>query len=96
MFAPVRTNARVTEYSMIVDPRSEGPIIGYFAGKPISERIVDIFGRCFAYVGLACRRRDGQFDADQLKVGEFIADPGLVYRVISSDTDGLAPVRHAA
>ena len=96
MFAPIRTTTRVAEYSMIVDPRPDGEIIGYYAGKPISERIVDVFGRHFAYVGLAPRRQDGRFDVDQLKTGEFIAGVGLVYRLISSNAGGPAPVRHAA
>ena len=96
MFAPVRTTSRIAEYSMIVEPRPEGAVIGYFAGEPISERVIDTFGRRFAYVGLASRRRDGEFDADQLKVGEFIAAPGLVYRLIAKNSSGTALMRRAA
>jgi hypothetical protein len=81
MFSPIRSNAQFTEFWMIVDPQPEGATIGYFAGKPISEGVIDIFGRRFTYVGAASRRPDGEFDVGQLKAGEFIAAPGLVYRL---------------
>jgi hypothetical protein len=96
MFAPIRTPSRVVDYSMILEPRPEGAVIGYFGEKPISEGVVDAFGRHFTYVGLAGRRRDGQFDVAQLKAGEFIAEPGLVYRLITSNSSGAAPIRRAA
>jgi hypothetical protein len=96
MFVPIRTAPRDAAYSMIIEPRREGAVIGYFADEPISERVVDTFGRCFAYIGLASRRRDGKFDADQLKVGEFIAEPGLVYRLITGHSSEAAPTRRAA
>jgi hypothetical protein len=91
MFAATPRNAQYADYSIIVEPRPEGAVIGTFAGQPISERVVDIFGRHFTYVGVACRRRNGDFDATQLRTGEFIASPGLVYRLVT-DT----PFRHAA
>lgn len=96
MFASTHLDTRVAEYSLIVEPRAEGAVIGYFAGQPISEGVVDAFGRRFSYVGLASRRRDGQFDVAQLKAGEFIAEPGLVYRLITSNSRNAAAVRHAA
>jgi hypothetical protein len=96
MFAPIRATSRDAAYSMIIGPRPEGAVIGYFAGEPISERVIDTFGRRFAYIGLASRRRDGKFDADQLKVGEFIAEPGLVYRLITSRSSEAALARRAA
>jgi hypothetical protein len=96
MFAHIRSDARASEYSMIVEPRPEGAIIGYFAGKPISEQVVDLFGRRFSFVGLASFRRDGDVDATALDFGEFIAAPGLVYRLISGNSNGPAPRRQAA
>ena len=96
MFAPIRTPSRDAVYSMIIEPRREGAVIGYFAGEPISECVIDAFGRRFAYIGLAIRRRDGQFDAAQLKAGEFIAEPGLVYRLITGHSSEAAPTRRAA
>jgi hypothetical protein len=70
---------RPAEYSILVEPRPAGPAIGVYAGLPITERVVDLFGRRFSYVGVACRRRDGQFEVTSLKPGEFIVQPGLVY-----------------
>jgi hypothetical protein len=72
---------RPAEYCMVVEPRPAGPMIGVYEGLPIAERVVDHFGRRFIYVGIACRRRDGQFDPAGLGLGEFIVEPGLVYRL---------------
>jgi hypothetical protein len=73
------------EYSMMVEPRPAGPTIGLYRGLPIAERVVDQFGRRFLYVGLASRRRDGRFDVASLRAGEFIAEPGLVYRLEANE-----------
>jgi hypothetical protein len=72
---------RRAEYSMVVGPRPTGPTIGFFGGFPIAERVVDQFGRWFTYVGVACRRRSGQFEVASLEPGEFIVEPGLIYRL---------------
>jgi hypothetical protein len=74
---------RPAEYSMVVEPHPAGPTIGVFRGLPIAERVVDQFGRPFAYVGVARRRRDGQFDVASLKPGEFVVEPGITYRLES-------------
>ena len=73
------------EYSMMVEPRPAGPTIGLYRGLPIAERVVDQFGRRFFYVGLASRRRDGRFDVGSLRAGEFIVEPGLVYRLEANE-----------
>jgi hypothetical protein len=96
MFAYTRTSGRFADYSVIVDPQPEGAVIGYFAGKPISEQVVDMFGRHFTYVGVASCRRDGDFDVDHLRAGEFIAEPGLVYRLVTGNSGDRALVRRAA
>ena len=70
-----------SDYYLIVDPRPEGPILGVFADLPISESITDCFGRSYIYAGAAPRRRDGRYDIDVLKPGEFLLEPGLVYRL---------------
>jgi hypothetical protein len=69
------------EYSMIHSARSAGPAIGTYAGEEIYESIVDEFGRLFYFTGIAPRRLDGGFAAEALKPGEFILQPGLVYRL---------------
>ncbi len=96
MFAHVHSQARPPEFSMIVEPHPAGVVIGHFAGKPISEEIVDLFGRRFRFAGVAGFRRDGDVDATGLGVGEFIAEPGLIYRLIGSNCDRPAPAREAA
>jgi hypothetical protein len=79
-----RVNAgasRPVEYSIVVEPRPTGPTIGVYNGLPIAERVVDHFGRRFAYVGVAGRRGSGQLDVTSLKPREFIVEPGLIYRL---------------
>jgi len=79
VLARIHGSRRFPEYSMMVDARPQGAVIGVFAGKPISERMVDSFGRHFRYAGVAIRARSGKFATDLLHRGEFIVEPGLVY-----------------
>ncbi len=71
---------RPLEYSILHNPRAAGPVIGKLAGKEISEYVYDEFDRLFVYSGVAPRRLNGEFDDKALKPGEFIVQPGLVYR----------------
>ena len=66
-------------FSIMIEPRPAGPVIGFYRDLPIAERVVDLFGRCFTYAGIIDRRRDGQYDVDGLKSGQFIVEPGMVY-----------------
>jgi hypothetical protein len=70
---------RADIYSIMVEPRPAGATIGLYRGLPIAERVVDRFNRHFTYVGVIGRRRDGQYDVDALKPGQFVVEPGLVY-----------------
>ena len=70
---------RPDTFSIMVEPRPAGPVIGFYRDRPIAERVVDLFGRRFTYAGVISRRRDGQFDVERLKSGQFIAEPGIVY-----------------
>jgi hypothetical protein len=74
----VRTKPCV-DYYLVVDPRREGPVIGLYREQPITESVTDCFGRSFSYAGVAPRGRDGQYDVNVLKAGQFIVEPGLVY-----------------
>jgi hypothetical protein len=55
--------------------------MGFYSDQPIPASIVDDFGRRFVYAGIAPRRWNGQYDVDALKAGEFIVEPGLIYRL---------------
>jgi hypothetical protein len=70
---------RADIYSIMVEPRPVGATIGLYRGLPIAERVVDLFNRRYSFVGVIGRRRDGQYDVDALKPGQFVVEPGLVY-----------------
>jgi len=70
---------RADIYSIMVEPRPAGATIGLYRGLPIAERVVDLFDRRYSFVGVIGRRRDGQYDVDALKPGQFVVEPGLVY-----------------
>lgn len=76
---------------MIVEPRRAGPTIGYLSGAPITEIVIDLFGRRFAFAGIAPRKRDGRYDTDSFRAGEFVVEPGLLYRM-----DSIKKVRQKA
>jgi len=70
---------RADIYSIMVEPRPVGATIGLYRGLLIAERVVDLFNRRYSFVGVIGRRRDGQYDVDALKPGQFVVEPGLVY-----------------
>jgi hypothetical protein len=57
-----------------------GRSIGFYAGKKIPEAVVDAFRQQYVYSGVASRTRSGKFDVDVLQTGEFIVQPGLIFR----------------
>ena len=71
---------RPVDYFMLLGPRADGPTLGTYAGKPISEMVVDADGRRYFYVGVAPRLGNGRYDLDALGADEWLVDPGLVYR----------------
>jgi hypothetical protein len=75
------TLARPVEYFILRGVTSIGRTIGVYADRPIADTIADEHGRRFVYAGIASRRWNGQFDVDALRPGEFILQPGLVYRL---------------
>jgi hypothetical protein len=72
---------RELELSLVAEPRPLGPIIGHLAGVGFAETVGDSFGRCFTYQGVMPRGPDGEFDLESLRRGEFIVQPGLLYRL---------------
>jgi len=71
---------RPIEYMILVDPRPDGPSLGFYRDKPIAAAVVDYFGRRYVYSGIATRLRDGQYDVNALSKEERLVEPGLIYR----------------
>ncbi|WP_151115182.1 hypothetical protein [Hypericibacter adhaerens] len=74
-------NQQPAELHIVYEPRPDGPIIGFFKETPIAAAVLDYFGRRFTYDGVAPHRRDGSYDVKALRPGEWIVEPGLVYRL---------------
>jgi hypothetical protein len=68
------------EYFVLNDCKPDGAVVGYVDGHPIRDAVVDGHGRRYRFAGLA--RRDGsrRLDVASLVAGEWILQPGLVYR----------------
>ncbi len=83
------TAARPVEYSILIEPRPDGSVVGYYAGRPIAAAVVDHFGRRFTYAGIAPRLRNGRYDVEALRPGEWIVEPGPVYYADPGEPGGL-------
>lgn len=75
------TRIRYLEYFLLHEAKAAGPSVGIFADRDIPASVSDEFGRRYVFAGLAPRQLNGEFDLDALRVGEFIMQPGLVYRL---------------
>jgi hypothetical protein len=71
--------SRPVDYFMLQEPHGEGPSVGSFAGQAISERMTDYLGQHYRFAGIAPRLRDGRYDVDALRPGEWLVEPGLIY-----------------
>jgi hypothetical protein len=79
---------------IVIEPRPDGPVIGFYAGQPIAASVVDCFGRHFAYRGAAPRRQDGQYDFKALASDEWLVEPGLVYSYSARDDNQMELKSH--
>jgi hypothetical protein len=61
-------------------PQPDGPVIGSYDGEPIADSVHDIDGRRYRFAGIMPRRSEGSFDLAALGAGEWIVEPGLIYR----------------
>ncbi len=68
------------DYFILSDWRADGPVIGRHDGRLFTAAVVDDLGRRFVYAGAVPRCPDGTYDTDALGDGEWIVEPGLVYR----------------
>jgi len=74
-----RTNAIPTEYFILANLQSDGPVVGHLAGKPIREAVIDQNGRRYRFAGVMPRTRGGRFAVENLRPGEWIVQPGFIY-----------------
>jgi len=77
---PMRSGLIPTPIVLLHNPAPDGPVLGYFGGKPIASAVIDEFGRRYVYAGVGPRRRDGRIDEKSLRPGEWVTDSGLIYR----------------
>jgi hypothetical protein len=60
----VVSKSRPVEYFLLIEPRDDGPVIGYFGGRLIPACVIGHAGRRYSYAGTAPRRRSGSYDVD--------------------------------
>lgn len=82
--APRVSRSLPIEYFVLANLQSEGGIIGHINGKPIAKTVIDRNGARYHFAGVAPRGRDGRFDVESLRSGEWIVEPGLVYLVANT------------
>ncbi len=78
----------------LVEPRADGPVVGFYGNHPIAAAVVDNFGHRFVYAGAAPRRCNGQYDYEALGASEWIVDPGLVYATDHDNSCDASTRRH--
>lgn len=74
-------NNPYADLKQLVDPKADGPIIGFYGECPIAAAVVDNHGHRFVYAGAAPRCHSGRLDFTALGPGEWIVEPGLLYVV---------------
>jgi hypothetical protein len=79
--------ARPLDYFMLFEPHPDGPVLGTYAGHPIAETVIDGYGIRYIFAGVAPRLRSGGYDSEALLPGEWLVEPGLVYRQRSTPAD---------
>ncbi len=67
------------EYFVLGNPRFDGAVVGYLAGRPIRDIVIDATGHRYRFAGLAHRDGNGRLDVESLRAGEWIVLPDLVY-----------------
>jgi hypothetical protein len=69
------------EFLILVEAKCCGPLVGFFGGHEIYERVEDSFGRVYVYAGVIERIGNGRYNSGGLRKYEFILEPGLIYRM---------------
>ncbi|UVC08248.1 hypothetical protein IHQ71_24350 [Rhizobium sp. TH2] len=79
------------EYFILTGVKLEGPVIGTLNGRPIRDIAVSEYGDRYRFVGVAPRELRGRYDVSALTDGEWIVEPGLVYRVEATTSSRRVP-----
>jgi hypothetical protein len=67
------------EYFILSNVEPDGPVVGFVADRPVRGSVVDGHGRRYRFSGLARRDGSGRLDVEDLRTGEWIVLPDLVY-----------------
>lgn len=70
------------EFFILWRVHPEGRVVGHLGELPIPEEVIGEDGQHYVFEGVAARRPSGRFDVRALRPGEWIVQPGLVYRQI--------------
>lgn len=70
------------EYFMLVGAQPEGDVVCFFREKPVTDVLKDERGYRYVFAGVAPRKYDGSYDVRNMRNGEVIVEPGLIYQLI--------------
>jgi len=76
-----RTSSIPTEYFVLANLQAAGSVVGHLAGEPIRDAVIDEGGRRYRFAGVMPRTATGRFAVEALRPGEWIVQPGLIYRL---------------
>ena len=82
-----------SEYRRLAWARPAGPVIGVFGGQLVSSAVVDKSGHRYVYAGVISWNRHSRYGAELLGPGEWIVEPGIVYREdnLGTSTSSIIP-----
>jgi len=76
---------------MELDIRYKSDLIGRFRGHEIFDRVVDAMGRVLRFERAAAFDRSGRLAVAQVRSGEVLIPPGLIYTVSAHEVSEVAP-----
>lgn len=78
------------ESFVLAEFETRGERLGQFRGQPIHPVVVDGDGNRYIFAGVATRTREGGYRLDQFGRGEWLIEPGLIYRLADATSDAEA------
>lgn len=67
---------------MLAGAQPEGEVVCFLGEKPVTDVIKDERGHRYVFAGLVPRKCDGSYDLRNMRDGEVIVEPGLIYQLI--------------